>query len=192
MRRFANIDSGYATALMASEDPRNLGWDMAKGTLGNIIRLDEAQNDADTTEYIGDRYASQTMGNALWGLGSSLLSPVAKQVGTNIGAGRSWLDSGEGGFFGPGKTDSTTDSYDYSSFGIPDSSFSFTDGINNNSYINNISAGSDFYNNSFTPSVSSAYDYNAFNNAVDYGVKYNPSGNNSLSLADLYLSDRAW
>ncbi len=119
MRRFANIDSDYATALMASEDPRNLGWNMAVGTLGNAVRLDEAQNDADTTEYIGDRYASQTMGNALWGLGSSLLTPVAKQVGTNIGAGRNWLDSGEGGFFGPSNNIYGSSSYDSPMFEDP-------------------------------------------------------------------------
>lgn len=188
MRRFANIDSDYATALMASEDPRNLGWNMAAGTLGNIIKLDEAQNDADTTEYIGDRYASQTMGNALWGLGSKLLSPVAKQVGTNIGAGRSWLDSGEGGFFGPGKTDSVETSTDsYTNFAIPDSSFSFTDGINSNSYINNLSA----FDGSFTP----AYNYSsAFTSpAVDYGIKFNPNdSSSSLSIADAFLYDRSW
>lgn len=195
MRRFANIDSDYATALMASGDPRNLGWSMAAGTLGNAVKLDEAQNDADTTEYIGDTYSSGIVGNSLWRLGANLLGPIAKQAGTNIGAGRNILDSGEGGFFGPAKTASTADSSSYATFGLPtDRTFSFTDGLSDKSYLDNLTAGSNFYSGnfgSFTPAI----DYNAFtnNNVVDYGIKYNPNdSSNSLSLADAFLYDRAW
>lgn len=165
MRRFANIDSDYATALMASEDPRNLGWNMAKGTLGNIIKLDEAQNDADTTEYIGDRYASQTIGNALWGLGSSLLSPIAKQAGTNIGAGRNILDSGQGGFFGPSNNIYGASNYDSPMFEDPA-----------------MTGGQDVFSTWDSDTGKTTYD--SWNTDYSVNPKYDPSSDQYYSLGN--------